>query len=72
MFSIQFTENRSPTQVPIDFLLINILNYPFTISLGGQYVPHELSFGFDADRAYILVLVGNKFANIDPLSHASK
>jgi hypothetical protein len=54
------------------FLLIDfILKYPLTISSGGQYVPHELSDGLEADRAYILVFVGN-FSNIDPLSHVSK
>ena len=49
--SIQFTENKSPKQVPIFD--------PFIISSGGQYVGFEFSEGLAADRAYMLVLVGN-------------
>ena len=30
---------------------IKILIYPLIISAGGQYVPHELSYAFDAESA---------------------
>lgn len=62
-FSKKLTLNKSPKQDPMCF--------PWITSWGAQYVPHDDSDGFAAERAYILVLLG-RFVNIDPDSHASR
>mmetsp|Transcript_5298 Transcript_5298/g.11709 ORF Transcript_5298/g.11709 Transcript_5298/m.11709 type:complete len:230 (+) Transcript_5298:191-880(+) len=64
--SIQFTLKRSPRQDPMCL--------PFTVSaslvMPGQYVPHELSEGFDAETPKMPGV--ERPLNMDPLSHASR
>mmetsp|Transcript_47557 Transcript_47557/g.110846 ORF Transcript_47557/g.110846 Transcript_47557/m.110846 type:complete len:228 (+) Transcript_47557:447-1130(+) len=64
--SIQFTLKRSPRQDPMCL--------PFTVSaswvMPGQYVPHELSVGFEAETPKMPGVV--RSVNMEPLSHASR